>query len=266
MNILITGGHTGIGLELSKLLLKDGHHIGLVVRNEKRKNETAGELGGGDKVDYFYADLSNQKEVVALADEVKNRWTRLDGIFNNAGVLRDQAYESPQGNEMHFEVNALAPYLLTYRLKDLLDKSDAPFVVNTSTVGMNNKKVIDVANLIKPKKFVKLLGAYIDSKFAGVVLMNELAAEWPKGKFVNLNPGAIKTKMTAGGGMPKFLLPLRNLLFGKPIVGAERLKKRAFDAITASEGPRYFNEDKLLVVTFKPSAEEKAALLACIKV
>ena len=35
MNFIITGGHTGIGLELTKKLLEEGHKIGLIVRKNK---------------------------------------------------------------------------------------------------------------------------------------------------------------------------------------------------------------------------------------
>ena len=59
MNYIITGGGSGMGLELTKKLLKEGHHIGLIVRNEQRKDETIDELGT-DKLDFFFADLSSK--------------------------------------------------------------------------------------------------------------------------------------------------------------------------------------------------------------
>jgi len=37
MNIIITGGYSGIGLELTKMLFAEGHKLGLIIRNKKNK-------------------------------------------------------------------------------------------------------------------------------------------------------------------------------------------------------------------------------------
>ena len=72
MNYIITGGGSGMGLELTKKLLKEGHHIGLIVRNEQRKDETIDELGT-DKLDFFFADLSDQSAVRQVASRSEER-------------------------------------------------------------------------------------------------------------------------------------------------------------------------------------------------
>ena len=69
MKILITGGHTGIGLELTKKLLIDKHKIGLIVRNRERKNSLS-KIINTDNIDFFIADLSDQKAIVNIADEI----------------------------------------------------------------------------------------------------------------------------------------------------------------------------------------------------
>ena len=213
MNIILTGGHSGIGLELTKMLLNDNHKIGLILRSEKRKSEFIQAFGESSNVDFFFADLSNQQEVEQVAMNIRAKWSNLDGLFNNAGVLNDKAYYSPQNNELHFEVNTLAPYILTLALRPLLEKSEHPFIVNTVTGGMHKQKSLDVAQLKKPEKFVKLFGSYMNSKFALVVLMNHLANQYPNLRIVNVDPGPNKTKMTNGDGMPKWLLLVRNLMF-----------------------------------------------------
>lgn len=227
MNILLTGGHSGIGLELSKLLLKEGHHLSLVVRSEKRRAEAIQALGTTE-LNFFYADLSNQQEILQVATEIRSKLDHLNGIFNNAGVLSDQAYYSPQGNELQFEVNTLAVYLLSKQLTDLLDKSEAPFIVNTATGGMHSMNKLDLGDLKRPKKFIKLLGSYRNSKFAMIQLMNHLAKEWPKVRVLNVDPGPNKTNMTSGSGMPKWLLPFRNFIFSPPTKGAKLLHDGAF--------------------------------------
>ncbi len=56
--IIITGGYSGIGLELTKLILKDDHKAGLIVRNETAiLNETKQKLKqfNPDNLDFFYS-------------------------------------------------------------------------------------------------------------------------------------------------------------------------------------------------------------------
>ena len=111
----------------------------------------------------------------------------------------------------------------------MLDRADDPFVVSTATSGLHGIKSIDIASFKKPQKFTKLTGSYKDSKLMLVLLMNYLANSWNNIRFVSVNPGAIKTKMTAGEGMPIWLRPIRNLLFQSPEKGAMNLYTAAFD-------------------------------------
>ncbi|MEL6561888.1 MAG: SDR family NAD(P)-dependent oxidoreductase [Bacteroidota bacterium] len=236
MNIIITGGHSGMGFELSKKLLSEGHQIGLIVRSEKRKAETQQLFSDKDELKIFVADLSNRNEIISVAKEIQSDFSHLDGIFNNAGVLLDKLYFSEYGNELQLEINAISPYLLTKEMLPLLEKSKNPFVVSTATDGLSNKKSIDIPAFKKPQKFIKLMGSYMDSKLTMVTLMNHLSKQHKSIRFVSVNPGAIKTKMTSGDGMPFWLKPIRNLFFKSPEQGAENLYNGAFNSSIKGSG------------------------------
>jgi NAD(P)-dependent dehydrogenase (short-subunit alcohol dehydrogenase family) len=236
MSIIITGGHSGMGFELSKKLLSEGHQIGLIVRNEKRKAETLKLFSNSNKLNVFVADLGNRNQIASVAKDIQSTFISLDGIFNNAGVLLDKLYFSDYGNELQLEINAISPYLLTKALLPLLEKSDNPFVVSTATDTLNKKKSIDISAFKKPKKFTKLTGSYMDSKLTLVVLMNHLSKHHKNIRFMSVNPGAIKTKMTAGDGMPFWLKPIRNLFFKSPEQGAENLYNGAFNESIKGSG------------------------------
>lgn len=252
-----------MGLELTKMLLQEGHHLGLIVRSEKRQAETI-EAVGTDKLDFFFADLSDQSAIRQVAADIKGKWSHVDGLFNNAGVLLDKEYSSKQDNEMHFEVNTLAPYLLATELKPLLEAAEKPFVVTTVTGGLHKRKQPDIAALKKPKKFVKLLGSYVQSKTAILLLMNDLAEKWPGIRIANVDPGPNKTKMTGGEGMPVWLLPLRNLFFPKATKGAGFLYKAAFDEKFKDQTGIYISGGKRVPVALKFSADAVAQVLANI--
>ena len=257
-NILITGGHSGMGLELTKMLLAEGHHIGIVVRSEKRRKDAIELLGTQDRLEMFIADLSKRDQIERVTKEIIQQWDKIDGIFNNAGVLLDKLYFSDYGNELHLEINALSPYLMTQSLKSLLDKSDAPFVVNTATGGLETKKSIDIKALKRPTSFSKLTGSYMDSKLALALLMNHLGKEWGNVRMVHVNPGAIKTKMTKGSGMPGWLMPIRNLFFMSPQRGAQSLYNAAFSK--KYKGSNIFiNAGKVLSLKIELTDKEVAA-------
>ena len=229
MHILLTGGHSGMGLELTKILKNEGHKIGLILRNEKRKNDAIKELGHSPQIDYFFADLAKRNEIESVVLDIAKAWPKVDGLFNNAGVLMDKLYFSDYGNELQLEINAISPYLLTKALIPFMeDTNDTPFVVNTATAGLDNKKSINIPDFKKPKKFTKLTGSYMDSKLTMVLLMNHLSAKYQDVRILSVDPGAIKTKMTAGKGMPFWLKPIRNLFFKSPKEGAQNLYEATF--------------------------------------
>ncbi|MEO0573362.1 MAG: SDR family NAD(P)-dependent oxidoreductase [Bacteroidota bacterium] len=235
-NIILTGGHSGMGLELTKILKDEGHNIGLILRSEKRKNDAIEELGDSQKITFFYADLSKREEIQKVAEKIRKDWEHIDVLFNNAGVLLDKLYFSDYGNELQLEINAISPYILTTELLPLLGKSEKATVINTATTGLNKKKSINIPNFKNPKKFTKLTGSYIDSKFIMVLLMNHISTENPNIRIISVDPGAIKTKMTAGDGMPFWLKPIRNLLFKSPEEGARNLYAAAFNTNFSQSG------------------------------
>jgi short-subunit dehydrogenase len=83
-NVLITGGSEGIGLAVARLLAAEsGSRITLVARNEKKLKEAVADLPGQGH-DYVVADLSQRRDVDALARRLEAR--HYDVLINNAGV------------------------------------------------------------------------------------------------------------------------------------------------------------------------------------
>jgi len=84
---LVTGGTSGIGLELCKLLAADGYNLVIVARYEPELEATARLLNAnyGADVRTFARDLFNPDEAFKLYEEVKAANIDIDILINNAG-------------------------------------------------------------------------------------------------------------------------------------------------------------------------------------
>ena len=79
---VITGGSSGIGAELARLLTADGWRCVLVARGEERLRALAEELGAEPEV----CDVGDRAAVDALAARITARHPRIKLLVNNAGV------------------------------------------------------------------------------------------------------------------------------------------------------------------------------------
>lgn len=79
---MITGGSSGIGADLARLLVADGWRCVLVARGQERLRELAAELG----VEAEVCDVGDRAAVEALAARVIARHPRIRLLVNNAGI------------------------------------------------------------------------------------------------------------------------------------------------------------------------------------
>jgi 3-oxoacyl-[acyl-carrier protein] reductase len=88
--IVVTGGAQGLGRAISVHLAGKGARLALVDLNLEKLEETAqqcGEAGGEGKA--YVANIAVEDEVTDLFGQVVSDFGRLDGLVNNAGILRD---------------------------------------------------------------------------------------------------------------------------------------------------------------------------------
>ena len=80
---LVTGAGTGIGKAAALAMLKDGYRVALVGRRRELLEKAA---SGFDQAMVLPGDITQQEVVKAIFAKVKDRWGRLDVLFNNAGM------------------------------------------------------------------------------------------------------------------------------------------------------------------------------------
>jgi len=81
---IVTGAGTGIGRAVATALLGAGYHVGLAGRRREPLIETA--KAAPERALAIPTDVADAGSVRALFDAVRERWGRLDLVFNNAGV------------------------------------------------------------------------------------------------------------------------------------------------------------------------------------
>jgi NAD(P)-dependent dehydrogenase (short-subunit alcohol dehydrogenase family) len=83
---LVTGAGSGIGKAVALALLKDGYRVALAGRRRDALEQTAAESGAGDRALTISTDVTSPESVRTLFATVKERFGRLDLLFNNAGT------------------------------------------------------------------------------------------------------------------------------------------------------------------------------------
>ena len=123
---IVTGANSGIGKETALGLAQMGARVVMVCRNAEKGKAALEEIrreSGSSQVDLLIADLSSQASVRALAEEIQQKYPRLDVLVNNAGGGAPAGKLSADGIEMTLATNHLGPALLTLLLLDLLKAS-----------------------------------------------------------------------------------------------------------------------------------------------
>jgi NAD(P)-dependent dehydrogenase (short-subunit alcohol dehydrogenase family) len=173
--IVITGATDGLGKGLATELAPSGARLILHGRNDKKGAALLEELGPratGD-LEWRRTDLASLDQVRELADSLSDE-ERIDVLVNNAGVgTARPREESEDGYELAFQVNYLAPFLLTRRLLPLIERSAPSRIVNVSSAG---QAPIDFDDVMLEQSYTGVQ-AYCQSKLALVMFTFDLAEE-----------------------------------------------------------------------------------------
>jgi NAD(P)-dependent dehydrogenase (short-subunit alcohol dehydrogenase family) len=203
--VVITGATSGIGLAVAEALVKEGMFVIGVGRAPDRCAQTEQRLRTlhphGGPVAVLTADLSIQAVVRSLAIEISQtlaKWDRnaLDVLVNNAGTVPFWQTLTPEGFDLQWAVNHLAPFLLTHELLPLLKVAPAARVITVSSASHYNTRLN--WDDIQLRRHYSPLRAYNQTKLANVLFTIELNRRLGTGSTVHAfaaDPGLVNTEI-----------------------------------------------------------------------
>jgi short-subunit dehydrogenase len=132
---LVTGGSSGIGLEIARILVARGTRVVVTGRRQDQVQQAARALGPSDTVKGVPADVITSEGRRITLDTALDFLGGLDILVNNAGGMRGgrlEAIEEGEARKM-IEVNLAAPILLTRLALPSLRASGEAMIVNVSS-------------------------------------------------------------------------------------------------------------------------------------
>ncbi|CAH8821808.1 unnamed protein product [Trichobilharzia szidati] len=220
---IVTGSSAGIGLITAGELARRGAKVIMACRNLSKAEGVRKQLlekygvNNPDSVNIDIAckdvtqslspikndqliieqlDLASLDSVRQFADRINSKYTELDILINNAGLIVGKYEKTVDGFEMTIGVNRLGHFLLTELLLPLLKRSAPSRIINVSYMAHYAVR-LSKPDLQLPEGEYSELKAYSQSKLANAMHAVELSERLQNSgvTVVSLHPGAVKTEI-----------------------------------------------------------------------
>ena len=249
MNIIITGGTSGLGYRTALILAKDNKNkIILIGKNKARGNQAIKSLTNetnNKKISFLQADLSSISETSSLKEKLANN--KIDVLINNAGALFYSRLESVDGIEKTFALNHLSYFILSnLLLKNKIIKNGAR-IINVASgahrgvdINFDDIEMVNNYNGWISYKKSKLCNILFTKKLSKLVSKNNITVNCLHPGFVKTNFGKNNTGVI--GLIIKFLMTVFAI---KVEEGAETIIYLATSDNVKNISGEYFYQSKI---------------------
>ena len=148
-HVLLTGANSGIGLAAAIDLASAGADLTLVVRSQKKADETAATIfaeTGRSDISFELADLSLMSDTDALISRLIDTNRKIDVLINNAGALFNEHSYTSEGLEQSYALLLLSPWRLAEGLKPLLEAAQSSSDEITEGRSCKKARVVNVVS------------------------------------------------------------------------------------------------------------------------
>ncbi|MBI2448765.1 SDR family oxidoreductase [Candidatus Pacearchaeota archaeon] len=190
--VLVTGSSLGIGRETAIQFAKKGCKVIVTYHKDKKEGEKVFQecKKYGDAL-LLQLDISNNKSIDNAVKEIIKKFSRLDILVNNSGVVHWKELKDIIDKEIEQEINVnlLGLIKVTKAFLPQFYKQKEGIIINIASGA--------------GKKAHKGLSVYCATKFGVRGFTQTLALELPHGvRTYCVNPGATATRMTDFKGIP----------------------------------------------------------------
>ncbi|GGW45364.1 short-chain dehydrogenase [Arenibacter certesii] len=137
--VLITGGASGIGKIMARLMLERNAKVIIWDFNQENTEKTISAFSNLGVISAFNVDVSKSKQIQTVAKEVKEIHGSIDVLINNAGIIVGEYFHDHSTADIikTMEVNANAPMLITAEfLKDMINRNSGHICNIASSGGL----------------------------------------------------------------------------------------------------------------------------------
>ena len=269
--VLVTGSNTGIGLETARVLCKQGAIVVFACRDVEKAQLAVASLPPGSLTDVIRLDLASIASVRECARTFNSRYSKLDILINNAGVMAPPYQLTSDGFELQFGVNYLGHFLLTNLLLPRLNAASEGRIVNVSSMG-HRLNLLDLDDVNSGRYGQSRLYSiyykwvqYGNSKLAQILHTIELNKRLREQKSAvsvySLHPGVILTNLLQYSAFLYWVCFIFNFLCKSVEQGAATTVFCAIHPSVKSCSGGFFKDCKIMSPTLPLGANEKAARL-----
>ena len=182
--VLITGASSGIGEATARLLADQGAKVVLGARRTERLEQIVSELRArGGIAEYRKVDVANRESVKAFVSFARERFDRIDVIFNNAGVMPVSPMSALKTDEWDkiIDVNIKGVLNGIAAVLPVLEAQGSGHIINTASTGAHAVG----ANF----------GVYCASKYAVRAITEGLRQEMSNIRVTLISPGVTESEL-----------------------------------------------------------------------
>lgn len=138
LTVFVTGANSGLGQETARAMAAKGAHVVMAGRDQAKLDEAVAAIRASEpdaQLDTITLDLGSLESIRAATSRARQRFSKIDILINNAGVMACPFSHTVDGFEMQLGTNHFGHFALTAELLPLIEAGSAKRIVNLSSRG-----------------------------------------------------------------------------------------------------------------------------------